>query len=207
MLTIQLIAAIGAIAFFIATVVESYAFLALTALELIDAAHVTAVGFILSTGTLGGAVATHARIEAKLQVACTLIHWLCQAATCDIKPIDATLLTVELIGEITAIIVTITHQSLVHTLSQEAAMHVLRTLTLPALLMLIRGITAVDPSIAFPATGNACSTAALKHSCSTFRCCFASQLIRIVATIVGAIAHQTVVHTRPVVAFVLVGVA
>jgi len=58
------------------------------------------------------------------------------------------------------------------------------------LVVLIRSVAAVDPSVALPAARDAGSAAALEHARFASRGCLACGLIGVVAAIIGAIADQ-----------------
>lgn len=156
MLAVLLVAAIAAVTLLVAAELLTYALFAFAALELIDAANLATIGFILATWTLGSAIATYREIQTELQIAGALIHWSADGATSYVsrRRDTASLIAVQLIGHVATIVVAIADQTLVQTLTEQASMHVLWALTMPAFTMLVRGVIAIDASIAFPATGN-----------------------------------------------------
>lgn len=209
LLAVLLVAAVRTVALLVTAELLTYALLVASALELVDAAQLAAVCLVLAARAFGGAIAAHCHVETQIQIAGTLIHWGGQSAAADVacSIVTAAPVTIELIRLIAAVVVAIADQLRIETLAEQTAMHLLWTLTLSALVVLIGCIAAIDAAIAFPAAGNTRSTAALEHASFTAGGFLATQLIRVVATIVVSVTYQGVVHALAIVASVLMGVA
>jgi len=200
LVAVQLIAAVAAVPLPIATELPPDALTSGATLELVYAAHIPAIGLILATGTLGGAIAAHSRWQADLQIARALVLVL-RAGYVHRRCIH---FTVQFVRSIATVVVAIAHQTPVQTLAQLAAVHVRRTAPVGTLVVLIRSVAAVDPSVAFPAARDAGTATALEHARFASRGCLARGLIGVVAAVIGAIADQARVHALAIVAGVLV---